>query len=91
MPRISISISDFDYGDELRGPPVNGGFGSQPEVSDGYENVGLWGRSGSRFRAAGGLLVATCGHGDPVIAKQGAELPDFWTISWVMVMLLLYF
>ncbi len=35
--------------------------GSQPEVSDGYENVGFRGQSGSRFRAAGCLLVAISG------------------------------
>ncbi len=28
------------------------GLGSKPEVSDGHENVGCWGKSGSRFRAA---------------------------------------
>ncbi len=33
-------------------------FGSQPEVSDGHENVGFRGQSGSRFRATGCLLVA---------------------------------
>ena len=32
--------------------------GSTTEVSDGHENVRSWGKSGSRFRAAGGLLVA---------------------------------
>ncbi len=32
--------------------------GSNPEVSDGRENVGLWGRSGSRFRATGCLFIA---------------------------------
>ena len=32
--------------------------GSKPEVSDGHENVGCWGQSGSRFRGAGCLLVA---------------------------------
>ncbi len=35
--------------------------GSNPEVSDGHENVGCWGKSGSRFWATGGLLVATSG------------------------------
>ena len=35
--------------------------GSQPEVSDGHENVGFWVSSGSRFRATGCLLVATSG------------------------------
>ena len=37
---------------------ANVGLGSQPEVSDGHENVGYRGKSGSRFRATGGLLVA---------------------------------
>ena len=32
--------------------------GSQPEVSDGHENVGFRGQSGNRFRAAACLLVA---------------------------------
>ncbi len=32
--------------------------GSKPEVSDGHENVGFRGQSGSRFRATGCLLVA---------------------------------
>ena len=32
--------------------------GSQPEVSDGHENVRFRGKSGSRFRATGGLLLA---------------------------------
>ncbi len=32
--------------------------GSNPEVSDGHENVGCWGKSGSRFRAAGLLNLA---------------------------------
>ncbi len=31
--------------------------GSKPEVSDGHENVGFRGQSGSRFRATGCLLV----------------------------------
>ncbi len=35
--------------------------GSQPEVSDGHENVGFRGQSGSRFRGAGCLLVAISG------------------------------
>ncbi len=35
--------------------------GSQPEVSDGHENVGFRGQSGSRFRAVGCLLVAKNG------------------------------
>ncbi len=36
--------------------------GSNPEVSDGHENVRFRGHSGSQFRAAGCLLVATSGH-----------------------------
>ncbi len=32
--------------------------GSQPEVSDGHENVRFRGQSRSRFRAAGGLFIA---------------------------------
>ena len=32
--------------------------GSNPEVSDGRENVGFLGQSGSRFRATGGLFIA---------------------------------
>ena len=36
-----------------------GCFGSNPVVSDGRENVGFREQSGSRFRAAGCLLVAT--------------------------------
>ncbi len=33
--------------------------GSNPEVSDGHENVCFRGLSGSRFRAAGGLFFAS--------------------------------
>ena len=36
--------------------------GSNPEVSDGHENVGFWGQSGLRFRAAGLPILATSGH-----------------------------
>jgi len=36
--------------------------GSNPEVSDGHGNVCSWGQSGSRIRAAGGLLVAKFGN-----------------------------
>ncbi len=32
--------------------------GSQPEVSDGHENVGFRGQSGSRIRAAGCRFIA---------------------------------
>ena len=35
--------------------------GANSEVSDGHENVGCWSISGSRFRAAEGLLVANNG------------------------------
>ncbi len=35
--------------------------GSKPEVQRGPRNVRSWGRSGSRFREAGGLLVANSG------------------------------
>jgi hypothetical protein len=35
--------------------------GSRTEVSDGHENVGCWGQSGSRFRAAEGPLIAISG------------------------------
>ncbi len=33
-------------------------FGSRTEVSDGHENVGFWGQSGSQFRAAACLFLA---------------------------------
>ncbi len=36
-------------------------FGSKPEVSDGHENVGFRGQSGSRFRATGCLFIAISG------------------------------
>jgi len=36
--------------------------GSKPEVSDGHENVGFRGQSGSRFRAAGCLFIAKRRH-----------------------------
>ena len=45
------------------GPKVR--CGSNPEVSDGCENVCSWGQSGHRFRAAGGPLVAKTGSGNP--------------------------
>ncbi len=48
-------------------------FGSKPEVSDGHENVGLRGQSGSRFRAAGCLLVAKNGH--PSLQLERHEFP----------------
>jgi len=38
--------------------------GSNPEVSDGHENVGCWGKSGSRFRAAGLPNLAISGSWD---------------------------
>ncbi len=38
-------------------------FGSKAEVQRGLRNVRCWGQSGSRFRAAGGLLVANTGNG----------------------------
>ena len=37
------------------------GFGSKPEVSDGHENVGFRGQSGSRFRGTGCLFIAKTG------------------------------
>ncbi len=46
--------------------------GQKPEVQRGPRNVWCWGRSGSRFRAPGGLLVANIGsdpnHGSPICA-----------------------
>jgi len=36
--------------------------GSQPEVSDGHENVGFRGHSGSQFRATGCLFIAKRRH-----------------------------
>ncbi len=42
-PAGQRSVSNFDDEDELRGPLVNVRFGSQPEVSDGHENVGFRG------------------------------------------------
>ncbi len=39
----------------------NVGLGSQPEVSDGHENVRFRGQSGPHFRAAACLLVAISG------------------------------
>jgi hypothetical protein len=37
---------------------MNDRCGSNPEVSDGHENVSCWGQSGPRFRATGGPFVA---------------------------------
>ena len=41
--------------------------GSKPEVSDGHENVGFRGQSGSRFRATGCLFIANSGDDKPVL------------------------
>ncbi len=58
--------------------------GSKPEVQRGPRNVGSWGQSGSRFRAAACLLVATSGPNAPV-AGHGllVQTADRWlTPSW---------
>ncbi len=43
--------------------------GSRTEVQRGPRNVRSWGHSGSRFRTAGGLLVAKSGHSCDCVAR----------------------
>ncbi len=57
MPQGSL-IDMVGDGEPLFKPEPKVRLGSRTEVSDGHENVGLRGQSGSRFRAAGCLFIA---------------------------------
>jgi hypothetical protein len=59
---VSVDARLIDDVNELLRPSVNDRVGSNPEVSDGRENVRSWWKSGSRFWVAGGLLLAMNGH-----------------------------
>jgi hypothetical protein len=49
--------------------------GSNPEVQREPQNVGSWGQSRHRFRAAGGLFIAKPGHSSVVSAAWIFGLP----------------